>query len=134
VVLTAIDPAHAHEKPLQLDKGILRAGKSLSTVLYELACSARVRALRGGVLRAPHSGTLSHAGQAGAPRNCVWARGANARIARSRQWSLPANLSAAPRAHQSQRYVVMGAISRSGYKGLLVGLRLTDIDDLSCDI
>jgi hypothetical protein len=32
-VLAAIDPAHAHEKPLQLDKEILRIGRTLTTAL-----------------------------------------------------------------------------------------------------
>jgi universal stress protein E len=33
VVLAAIDPSHAHEKPLQLDKEILRVGKTMSVAL-----------------------------------------------------------------------------------------------------
>src|SRR5271167_1451311 len=32
-VLAAIDPSHAHEKPLQLDKEILQAGKTLTAAL-----------------------------------------------------------------------------------------------------
>jgi universal stress protein E len=47
-VLAAIDPTHAHEKPLQLDKQILRVGKALGTALRGSlhAVHARTRASR----------------------------------------------------------------------------------------
>jgi len=61
-----------------------------------------------------------------------------ARIARSRQYVIPrqpvAAIAEAARTSRSA-IVVMGAISRSGYKRLLVGNTAERIlDDLSCDI
>jgi universal stress protein E len=142
VVLTAIDPAHANEKPLQLDKGILRAGKSLSTMLHgslhavhgyaSYAVAVPPQVLTPGTLQAM---------QAEAERSAKLRLSRavrTARIARSRQYVIPrqpvAAIAEAARTSRSA-IVVMGAISRSGYKRLLVGNTAERIlDDLSCDI
>jgi universal stress protein E len=141
-VLVAIDPTHAHEKPLQLDKEILRVGKALTTALK-------------GTLHAVHAyprfavavppqvltpGTLG-AMQEEAERSAR-ARFSRAlrptRIARARQYLIarPPIDAIAEATHKCRSaIVVMGAISRSGYKRLLVGNTAERIlDDLACDI
>jgi universal stress protein E len=141
-VLAAIDPTHAHEKPLQLDKQILRVGKALGTAL-------------GGCLHAVHAyasfpvglfpegitpGTLEDI-QADAQRSAQtrFSRALrSARIARSRQYLIarqPIDAIAEAARKSGSAIVVMGAISRSGYKRLLIGNTAERIlDDLTCDI
>ena len=141
-VLAAVDPSHAHEKPLQLDKEILHVGKKLS------------KALRGG-LHAVHAyaplpvtlfpegispGTLvgiqDDAERAAKSRFSLALR--TARIARSRRYLIARTpIEAIAEASRKSRcaIVVMGAISRSGYKRLLIGNTAERIlDELTCDI
>jgi universal stress protein E len=141
-VLAAIDPSHAHSKPLQLDKEILQVGKKLS------------EALRGS-LHAVHAyapypmsiypevitpGSLEDM-QEDAERTAQsrFSRALrSARIARSRQYLIARQpIDAIPEASRKSRcaMVVMGAISRSGYKRLLIGNTAERIlDELTCDI
>jgi universal stress protein E len=97
-VLAAIDPAHAHEKPLQLDKEILRIGRTLTTVLR-------------GTLHAVHAYSSFLVGHL----------------------PVDAITEAARKTHSA--IVVMGALSRSGYKRLLIGNTAERIlDELPCDL
>jgi universal stress protein E len=141
-VLAAIDPTHAHEKPLQLDKQILRVGKALGTALrgslhaVHAYASLPVGLFPEGIT----PGTLEDI-QADAERSAQarFSRALrSARIARSRQYLIarqPIDAIAEAARKSGSAIVVMGAISRSGYKRLLIGNTAERIlDDLTCDI
>lgn len=143
VVLAAIDPGHAHEKPLQLDKEILRAGKRLTEALRGTLHAVHAYA-RFPVQLPPEAamvpGTLENLQKAAEHaakvrfHRCL----RPLRIPRSRQYLLArepvfAIAEAARKSHSA--IVVMGAMSRSGIKRLLIGNTAERIlDDLSCDI
>lgn len=141
-VLAAIDPSHAHEKPLQLDKEILRIGKTLTTALRGTLHAAHAYAPYPVSLlpEGTTSGTLE-ALQHDAER-AAQVRFSRAlrpmRIARSRQYligSPPIHAIAEAARKSGSAIVVMGAISRSGFKRLLIGNTAEQIlDDLTCDI
>jgi len=141
-ILAAIDPTHAHEKPLQLDKEILRVGKLLATrlrgSLHAVHAYPRFPV-------APYPDTITaatlEAMQEDAERSAQarFSRAVRpARIARSRQYlSARQPIDAIAEASRRSRcaIVVMGAIARSGYKRLLIGNTAERIlDDLTCDI
>jgi universal stress protein E len=141
-VLVAVDPTHAHHKPLRLDREILRAGKALSTqlrgTLHAVHAFARFPAVVSPEVLAP--GILD-AMQEDAERSAQerFDRVMRPlRIARSRQYligrqPIDAIAEAAQKSHSA--IVVMGAISRSGYKRVLIGNTAERIlDDLACDI
>ena len=141
-VLAAIDPAHAHEKPLQLDKEILRIGKTLSAALrgslhavhaYE---SFPVGFFPEGVTAETLEDMQDEAERSAQVRFSRALR--PARIARTRQYLIPCPpIDAITRAARKSgsAIVVMGAISRSGYKRLLIGNTAERIlDELPCDI
>jgi universal stress protein E len=141
-VLAAIDPAHAHEKPLQLDKEILRIGRTLTTALRGTLHA--VHAYSSFVVAVPPEmitpGTLEKM-QEDAKREAQL--GFNralraARIPRSRQYlvgRLPADAIAEAARKSHSAIVVIGAISRSGYKRLLIGNTAERIlDELPCDL
>jgi universal stress protein E len=141
-VLAAIDPAHAHGKPLQLDKDILRVGRTLATALR-------------GTLHAVHAystfvmapspemvtpGTLEQMEEEAKRRAQLDINRAlrAARIPRSRQYlvgRLPVDAIAEAARKTHSAIVVMGAISRSRYKRLLIGNTAERIlDKLPCDV
>jgi universal stress protein E len=141
-VLAAIDPSHAHEKPLQLDKEILHVGKTLTKALRGTLHAAHAYAPYPVSLlpEGTTSGTLE-AMQHDAER-AAQVRFNRAvrptRIARSRQYligSPPIHAIAEAARKSGSAIVVMGAISRSGFKRLLIGNTAEQIlDDLTCDI
>lgn len=142
VVLAAIDPTHAHEKPLQLDKDILRFGKALTTALRGTLHAAHAYARFPMSLQPEEitAGTLE-AMQDDAERAAQlrFSRALRpARIARSRQYLIarpPIDALAEAALKSGSAIVVMGAISRSGYKRLLIGNTAERIlDELPCDI
>lgn len=143
VVLAAIDPAHAFAKPARLDGAVLREGHAVS------------RHLRGS-LHAVHAYTP-------VPINSLPARGvtpaivngialhsertaqkhferalARTRIAKSHRYLIgrhPIDAIAEAARKCRSAIVVMGAISRSGIRQLLIGNTAERIiDELSCDI
>ena len=141
-VLAAIDPGHVHAKPLKLDQTIMEVGKGLSKALrgtlnavhayarfpmgiYPEGMSAG--AVQGLAEEAEHQATLRFQ-RALKPM----------RIARARQFLLPSqpvNAIAEAARKSNSAIVVMGAISRSGFKRLLIGNTAERIlDQLSCDI
>jgi universal stress protein E len=142
-VLAAIDPSHAHEKPLQLDKEILRTGKRLTEALRGSLHAVHAYA-RFPVHVPPEAalvpGTLEDLQKVA--ERAAKARFSRAlrsvRIARSRQYLLarePVNAIAEASRKCHSAIVVMGAMSRSGIKRLLIGNTAERIlDDLSCDI
>jgi universal stress protein E len=142
-VLAAIDPTHAFAKPLQLDREILKAGEAIATGLS-------------GTLHAVHAypvlpvaaivpGTLTP----GAWRTIEWQAERSAgerferalravRVPRTRRYLFDCNpidaiVEATRRSHSA--IVVMGAVSRSGFKRLVIGNTAERIlDALSCDV
>jgi universal stress protein E len=142
VVLAAVDPSLAHDKPLQLDKEILRVGNALSAALrgnlHAVHAYARFpvnvppEILRPGSLDAMEK-------EAERSATMRFARALRpVRIARSRQYLIasPPNEAIAQASRKSHCAIaVMGAISRSGFKRLLIGNTAERIlDDLACDI
>jgi universal stress protein E len=141
-VLAAIDPTHAHEKPLQLDKEILRIGKRLTTALRGRLHA--VHAYASFALAVPPEmlvpATLDDMQKDARRRAQLGFNRAlrTARIPRSRQYllaRLPVDAIVEAARKSRSAIVVMGAISRSGYKRLLIGNTAERIlDDLDCDI
>jgi len=141
-VLAAIDPSLAHQKPLQLDQEILRAGKALATALRGTLHA--VHAYSRFTVAVPPEGitpAVQKAMQDDAERSAQlrFSRAVRpARIARSRQYLIARHpIDAIVEASRASRsaIVVMGAIARSGYKRLLIGNTAERIlDDLACDI
>ncbi|MGO9934997.1 MAG: universal stress protein [Steroidobacteraceae bacterium] len=141
-VLAAIDPAHAHEKPLQLDKKILHLGKTLTAALRGTLHAVHAYA-HYPVSIPPEALTpatlLALQKQADRAAQTLFRRALRpVRVARSRQYLIArepigAIAEASRRSHSA--IVVMGAISRSGIKRLLIGNTAERIlDDLTCDI
>ena len=142
-VLAAIDPTHAHAKPLELDKDILKISGLIA------------KALRG-TLHATHAyvplplTTLPLEGLTPASLELMQREAGRAartrfdqalratRIARARRYLVPRHpADAIPEAVQksASAIVVMGAVSRSGIKQLLIGNTAERIlDELTCDI
>lgn len=142
VVLAAIDPAHAHEKPLKLDSEILRVGRVLTAALRGTLHAVHAYARFPMSLRpeVTISGTLE-AMQVKAERAAQrrFRRALrSARIPRSRQYLIarpPIDAISDAAKKSGSAIVVMGAISRSGYKRLLIGNTAERIlDELPCDI
>ena len=141
-VLAAIDPGHAHAKPLKLDLAILKVGKTLSKALRGTLHA--VHAYAGFPMGAYPEGMSGQAvqGLADEAEHLAKLRFQRAlkpmRIARTRQFLIARQPIAAieEAARQSRSaIVVMGAISRSGYKRFLIGNTAERIlDDLGCDI
>jgi universal stress protein E len=141
-VLAAIDPSHAHEKPLQLDKDILQTGKKLSAALKGRLHATHAYSVipMGALPEGITPGTLE-AIQDDEERRAKlrFSRALRmARIARARQHLIAGQpIDAIAEAARRSRcaIVVMGAISRSGYKRVLIGNTAERIlDDLACDI
>ena len=141
-VLAAIDPSHAREKPLQLDKEILHVGEALTAALR-------------GTLHAVHAYSpypVNVAFEVLTPEDlevmrvraqcaaqALFSRGLrSARVARARRYLIarePIGAIAEASRRSQSAIVVMGAISRSGFKRLFIGNTAERIlDDLSCDI
>ncbi len=141
-VLAAIDPSHAHEKPLQLDKEILRFGKTLTEALRGTLHAAHAYArfpvnIPSEVLAPGMLESLQMDAERGA--QAVFSRSLRrAGIARSRQYLLarePVDAIAEAARKSRSGIVVMGAMSRSGIKRLLIGNTAERIlDELTCDI
>jgi universal stress protein E len=142
VILAAVDPSHAHEKTLQLDREILRIGRTLTAALrgslHAVHAYARFPVNVPPEILEP--GTLDRM-QDAAERTARlrFSRALrSARIARAHQYLIarPPVVAIAEAASKSRSaIVVMGAISRSGYKRLLFGNTAERIlDDLTCDI
>jgi universal stress protein E len=141
-VLAAIDPGHAHAKPLKLDQTILKTGKALSKALRGTLHAVHAYArFPMGSYPVGMSGKAVQ-GLAEEAEHLAKRRFARAlrplRIARARQFLIARQpIDAIEEAARKSRsaIVVMGAISRSGYKRLLIGNTAERIlDNLSCDI
>jgi len=155
-VLAAIDPSHTHAKPLQLDKQILRMAQTMSQKMHGKlhAVHADARAPIGSIdgavpTEAIDSGLMT-------PRlfkkmdekmQRLAMRSAKAsltralrttRIAAARRYLIasdPINAIVQAARKSGSAIVAMGAVSRSGYRRLLIGNTAERIlDELSCDI
>lgn len=142
-VLVAIDPRHAFAKPLQLDKIILRMGGSLSRSLRG-ALHAVYAYVRAPLLSAP-ARALTATAYARIEREAAQSAQRSferalrsSHVARSRRHLVAADpISGILEASRKSRsdIVVMGAISRSGFKRLLIGNTAEKIlDELKSDI
>lgn len=155
-VLAAIDPAHTHAKPLLLDKEILRTARTISEALHGKlsAVHAYARAPIGSVfgavpreaiksgLMTPHlfkkmEAKMQRLALRSAQASLTRAlRGT--RIAASRRYLIandPVHAIAQAAQQSNSAIVVMGAVSRSGFRRLLIGNTAERIlDELSCDL
>jgi len=141
-VLVAVDPGHAFSKPLRLDTELLRAGAALS---HSLRGSLHaVHAYNRIALGPATAGTVNERTLRQAERRAKLAAQAHfnraltgSHIARSRRYLIgrhpvDAILQAARKSRSA--IVVMGAISRTGFKRLLIGNTAeTILDELRCD-
>ena len=155
-VLAAVDPTRAYAKPFQLDKQILHLGHTISNklrgTLHAVHAYARmpIGSVSGAVpAKSIKSGLMT-------PRlfkemqmkmDQLALRSAKARLTRalratriasSRRYLIqsdPTRAIAEASRKSRSAIVVMGAISRSGYKRLLIGNTAEGIlDELSCDV
>lgn len=142
-VLVALDPSHAFEKPLQLDQAILQMGdaisKGLRGTLHAVHAFARVpiKSVPPGGL-SPHAAKkITRQAERAASQALDKVLG-TIRVARTRRYVMardPVEAIRAATARSHGAIVVMGAISRSGLKRLLIGNTAERIlDELSCDI
>lgn len=141
-VLTAIDPGHAHAKPVKLDQIILKFGKALSKVLrgtlYTVHAYARFP--MGGYSEGMSGQAVQGLAEEAERQATLRFRRAlrPLRIARARQYLIarqPIEAIAEAARKSRSAIVVMGAMSRSGYKRLLIGNTAERVlDELSCDI
>jgi universal stress protein E len=143
VVLAAIDPTHAHAKPLALDKDILKLAGTLA------------KAMRG-TLHATHAyvplplsmmplegltaGSVDQMQQEAEEEARVRFDQAlrSVSVPRNRRYLVPRHpVDAIPEAvkHSASAILVMGAVSRTGIKKLLIGDTAERIlDELTCDV
>jgi universal stress protein E len=117
VVLAALDPSHAFAKPAQLDGAILGTAEQLTHAL---------------------SGSLHamHAYDTGSARKS-FDRAVNGKVSRARQHlvnDVPVDAIPATAKETGAALVVMGAISRSGLKRVLIGNTAEQVlNELTCD-
>ena len=142
-VLAAVDPTHAFSKPLQLDKRILGLGHALSEglkgTLHAVHAYARVPggSLPGEAITPALIENIARQAERLARANLERVV-RSTRIARSRRYLIARDpISGIVEAASKSRsaIVVMGAVSRSGFKRLLIGNTAERIlDELACDI
>ena len=142
-ILAAVDPDHRYAKPVQLDREILEAGALLAGALHGRLHA--VHAYSPLPLSAYTRGTLSEDIVRDLQR-----RSAQAAAAKLERLAAPAGISSARRhlvarhpsdaieqvaAETRSALVVMGALARSGLKGLQIGNTAERVlDHLPCDL
>jgi universal stress protein E len=138
-VLAAIDPSHRFAKTSQLDQAILRAAGRLSQQLRGTLHAVHAYEPAVGIdgLSVPLVEDVMRASRQAASARFSHALG-TAKVARSRRYlalGRPIDGIVAAAERSGCAIVVMGAVSRSGLKRLLIGNTAERIlDDLSCDI
>jgi universal stress protein E len=141
-VLAAVDPSHAHSKPLQLDEEILSAGmqltKALKGKLYAVhAYAPVVVGSAAASISATAAARLERSAAADAGREFD-RLSASTGIPKTRRYlvgNFPASAinEVARRVHA--HIVVVGAVSRSGVKGLIIGNTAEGLmEELPCDL
>lgn len=143
VILAAVDPDHTYEKPLRLNRQILGLGAALARALQGALHAAYafvplpLTAFSGGALSDGEVLKLeARATRAARVRLQRTVHGAG--VPRTRQHILgrhPVDAIAQLAASTRSAIVVMGAISRSGFKRLLIGNTAERVlDRLTCDV
>jgi universal stress protein E len=143
VILAAVDPDHTYEKPARLNQQILRVGGAVARALHGALHAAYAYVPL--PLTAFSAGALSDAEVLALEARA--ARSARAKLQRTvraagiprrRQHILdrhPVDAIAPLAARTGSSIVVMGAISRSGFKRLLIGNTAERVlDRLGCDV
>jgi universal stress protein E len=142
-VLAAVDPTHTHAKPLQLDRQILQSGRALSQALQGSLHAVHAFArLRGSSL--PEEGItpallrqIEQAEQRSAKAGFERLLRAS-RIAPAHRYLVagsPVEAIAEAARRSRSAVVIMGAVSRSGIRRLLIGNTAERmLDQLSCDV
>ena len=142
LVLAAVDPDHSWDKPARLDKAILAAGAALAKALRGTLHA--VHAYVAVPLTAFSGGTLSE-------QDILQMKKRAGTVAAEKLWRLTRSVVTGSRCHLLARHpadaieqvaaqtrsdlVVMGAISRSGLKRLLIGNTAEKVlDRLACDV
>lgn len=142
-VLVAIDPGHAFEKPLRLDSELIAFGRTISEglhgTLHAVHAYARVplATLQAQPVTARTLPKMQQHAERSAKLRMERALRGSA-VARSRRYVIGAHpidaiLGAASKSRSA--LVVMGAVSRSGIRNLLIGNTAERIlDELACDV
>jgi len=142
-VLAAIDPTHANAKPLQLDREILKSGQAIASGLH--GSLHAVHAYTVLPMAAVALGTLTPGAWTRIERQSERSAAERferalrtARVPRTRRYllaSTPIDAIAEAARRSRSAIVVMGAMSRSGFKRLVIGNTAERIlDVLSCDV
>jgi universal stress protein E len=142
IILAAIDPSRAHEKPQTLDRDILRAASRWSMALHGSLHSVHAYArfplnVPPEVLTSEVLETLQKDAERSALKRFTRALHSE-RIALKRQHLCalpPVEAIAATATETRSAIVVMGAISRSGFKQMRIGNTAEHVlDALACDV
>ncbi|HWL63219.1 MAG TPA: universal stress protein [Steroidobacteraceae bacterium] len=144
-ILAAVDPSHAFAKTAQLDGAILEAGSAISGAtggaLHVLhAYVPTIDDISQGQLRQPNASQLivDHAAKQAERRLEKTLRGAKVEVKAARRHVLAMHpVDAIPQLARRLGcdIVVMGALARSGLKGLFIGNTAERLfDDLNCDL
>ncbi len=143
VVLAAIDPDHTYEKPLRLNQQILRLGATVARALHGTLHAGYayvplpLTAFSAGALSDQEVTGLEARARRSA-RTTLQRTVLNAGIPRTRQHVLgrhPVDAILQLAASTRSSILVMGAISRSGFKRLLIGNTAERVlDRLGCDV
>jgi universal stress protein E len=142
-VLAAVDPTHAFAKPLDLDKQILHVARMLSHglhgTLYAVHAYARmpVAAIGTGIFTPRLFSEIERRAMQAAKASLTRTL-RSTRVAASRRYLIaddPVSAVTAASKKSHSAVVVMGAVSRTGLKRLLIGNSAERIlDDLDCDV
>jgi universal stress protein E len=142
-VLAAIDPSHAFAKPLKLDRSLLQIARRVSAglrgTLHAVHAYARVSGITLPAVEITPEIQMQIEQESERIARANFERELrNSRIPRSRRYLLASDpvtgIAKAARTCRSA-IVVMGAVSRTGLKRLLIGNTAERIlDDLRCDI
>jgi len=142
-VLVAVDPSHAFSKPLKLDQSLLQEGASISRslrgTLHAVHAFARVPggAIPPGALAVSERSLQQIETQAKQGAKAGFERALGGAVKPGNRYLIArhpvdAILQASRKCHSA--IVVMGAVSRSGFKRLLIGNTAeTILDELRCD-
>lgn len=144
-LLAAVDPSHAFAKTAQLDRAILETGASISSAtrgaLHVLhAFVPTIDDISEGQLRQPNATQLivDHAAKQADRRLGKVLQGAGVEVKAARRHVLALHpVDAIPQLARRLGcdIVVMGALARSGLKGLFIGNTAERLfDDLNCDL
>ncbi|HEX4051558.1 MAG TPA: universal stress protein [Steroidobacteraceae bacterium] len=142
VILAAVDPMHAHAKPAELDQDILRLAESVSHALggtwHAVHAHHPAAVSFPGSSAASDAASSSHAGVRSEARAAMDGMldsisSAPASIQLIDRPPAEAIVESASSLHVS--IIVMGVVSRSGLKGLLIGNTAEQVlDRVSCDL